>query len=239
MAEPEFQLAWKEHTRLMSEFWKPSPRHFVICDSRGKFLKQHIMKANTDSISFDMSHWDGESLKQLMVRAERHLSKFPRDYVYIFGGQCDVTSMNKMTRKIFCEWSCEEQLTTHLVAYSEVGLDWIHHFHPEANVVLCPLTGCELAKKVMNVYPGQQAMINNAIQGFNRLIMEINEQSGVATPWTANHFFKERKGVVEVKYGMLGPDGIHPTGSLLEKWGQDFVNCFRKNPLMLTHNFQC
>ena len=127
-------------------------------------------------------------------------------------------------------------LATHLIAYTEVGLDWIAHYHPEAKVVICPLTGCDVSKKVINNKPGLQQLVDNAIKSYNELVSEFNETSGVATPWTSNHYFKSRDGEVDIKYHLLGGDGIHPTDSLLAKWGVDFVNCFEKIPLMLTHD---
>ena len=232
----QFFKDWDKHVDVMTKFWRPRPRHVIFADSRGTHLHKHIMKANKEGILFTVYHFGGNTIRQLIVRAEHHLMSYPRDYVYIFGGQCDITTMDRHTRKVSLDWYSEEALATHLTAYTEVGLDWVKHYHPEAQIVICPLTGCDVTKKVVNNRPGLQTMTDAAIQVYNKVVIEFNEETRVATAWTANHFFKERSGDIEMKYHLLGDDGIHPTDVLLAKWGVDFVNCFRKNPLMLTHD---
>ena len=234
--DSDFFDRWDEHLAIMSQYIRPSPKHAIFCDSRGKYLDRFIKEANTSNINYQVFSRDGLSIKELIVKAEYHLGAFPRDYVYIFGGQCDITKRNRSTGVITCPWISQEALTTHLAAYTEVGLDWLHHYHPEANVVICPLTACDLSKRSANFFEGQQDIIDQAVQDFNKLVIEFNELSVVATPWTANHYFKDRNGNVEIKYHLLGTDGIHPTTDLLGKWAKDFVNCFQKKNLMLTHD---
>ena len=155
---PNFFREWDKHIDVMTKLWKPRPRHVIFCDSRGKFLHQHIVNANKQGHLFTVYHFGGNTIRQLIVRAEHHLTSYPRDCVYILGGQCDITTLNRSTRKVSLDWSSEETLATHLIAYTEVGLDWIMHYHPEGRVVICPLTGCDVSKKITNNRPGLQEM---------------------------------------------------------------------------------
>ena len=234
--DPVFADRWNNHISTMCRYWKPRPKHVIFTDSRGKGLENAILVNHGSDPIFTTRKCDGLSIKELMVAADQHLTGFPRDIIYIFGGQCDVTYKDRRTKKIYCKWSSSAELCSHLCAYTEVGLDWLKFNHEESKVVICPLTGTDVSKKIANNHPALQNIVDQGIQDFNHVVSDLNSMSEVATPWTANHYFKSRHGKQSIQYDLLANDGIHPTTKLTELWAQDFANCMPKNPLMLTHD---
>ena len=232
----DFLIQWNHYQEIMASYWRPMPKHCILADSRGRDLQHEISLINTTHEKFHIKVTGGAKIRELIVAAERHLCDYPRDCIYIFGGQCDVTTRHRHTKEIYCTWQNSTDLTSELIAFTEVGVDWLNHLHPEAKVAICPLTGCDATKKVVNFQAGMQPMIDNAIIEYNSIVLDININSAVATPWTHNHYFKTNHGKLKIQHDLLASDGIHPSSKLVKLWAHDFINCFPKNPLMLTHN---
>ena len=157
--------------------------HITLMDSRGTGLQSKIDQVNQGEY-LEVHVHNGATLSHLARAADAHLANYPFDVVYVAGGACDITTKNKITKKISFDWESMDALSAHLINTLQEENHRLLLKHPASRVVFCPLVGTDLAR-VVNAHTTtycQQSMVNDTIFAYNEAVFTVNKSRGAYSP---------------------------------------------------------
>ena len=103
-------------------------RYVFVFDSRGKHLESILKRENVNNQPVDMLFFDGADIDDLYREAVNYCRGRPFDIVFLVGGICNVTSKDRLTKKISFEWQNSDLLLSHLLKEIDNGekysVDW-------------------------------------------------------------------------------------------------------------------
>ena len=217
---------------------------FVLCDSRGLGLQEHL-----DSIKPHAYVVRSVSSAGLVMVATKHLTeliKIQPEYVIIAVGICEVTMKNKRTKKYTLKYT---DIDDTVKAYEEAIVDCrslILDVLPNTKVIFNPVTGLDLEdynsklrkgltgdalKKYHEEKPINplQSLLNSSVISINQKIANVNHTNYVATPWSASLVHKSEKGGKYYHHYQYLSDGCHLLDKCQAFWAQKFHIAIEKS----------
>ena len=204
--------------------------HIVFADSRAGGLQDCVNRLNNSGEHMDINEYKGATLEELIGIAEKYLPLHPFDVVYIAGGANNITSKNRLTRKISYPWELGTDLQDHLVStLTKANAHFVKTF-PASKVIFCPLVGSDLDRVVNSglILHDHKQDVENAIWEFNTNVFRISNERGTKTPALHHQVHRYCNGKRRVYYEHLH-DGIHLSEFLKEKWAHQFVKVMAQN----------
>ena len=191
----------------------------LLADSRGRHL-------DTD-IDHELSVLELSNIDRIFYDAETHLRDFKYDMIILLGGVNHLTmlSKNKTVIPIFNDVpNLVENLTDNLTWFKNA----ISHFGH--SLVICQLTGIDLNRynHTTGQFSAQQNVLNEGVVLVNRVIVNMNEESGLVGPWLQNTIHALHKGRRIHKY-LRFRDGLHPDAATMTLWSRLIVKSIITN----------
>ena len=154
--------------------------------------------------------------------------------IFIFGGICDVTYRNPVTKYTSLRHQspleCRDNYVTCMQSAHSILRN--HPLTNQAKIVFGPICGIELNRfneiKSSMKHPQQRAL-DKSIEYVNAEINSFTEGSGLRTPWLANHCHAGKgRGRVSHTYHALR-DGCHFDTTVLELIGPQIHDVMKLN----------
>ena len=192
----------------------------LLADSRGRHLDTYIdhelSVLELSNIKVTVRFSPGARLDRIFYDAETHLRDFKYDMIILLGGVNHLTmlSKNKTVIPIFSD------LTWFKNAISHLG----------HRLVICQLTGIDLNRynHTTGQFSAQQNVLNEGVVLVNRVIVNMNEESGLVGPWLQNTIHALHKGRRIHKY-LRFRDGLHPDAVTMTLWSRLIVKSIITN----------
>lgn len=211
----------------------------VITDSRGAGIQSMFDQLKDKNYSIQILVWKGKGVAEAVRESRKRLNWIAPDIVIIMAGICDLTLLDRTTRKVTIASPDEEKL----VSDYEYTMDMVQHHlkvmavGKEPKVVFGQLIGMDISVYNSQHVPNQhQETLDNAVVRINTLIAQFNMNNCASTPWTATDVHHNRKNGRKItRYNRLAPDGLHLTDALREKWVTAIDKVARKMVPELDH----
>ena len=166
-------------------------RVLVVSDSRGRHLDSVLDHSNRDDLSYMSVPYDSQGLNSLAQKAIRLSRAIPPDLILMFGGVCDITRRNPVTKITSLRWEDPQVIYDNYVTSMETVYYLIRNAPATAHckVVFVPVVGVDLNRwnhiKSEYFHPQQKAL-NEVIVKVNRYLTEFNTRNHMLTPWILN-----------------------------------------------------
>ena len=193
-------------------------RYIFVFDSRGKHLESILKSKNVKQLPVDMLFFDGADIEDLYREAVNYCSWRPFDIMFIVGGICNVTTKDRITKKISFDWQDPEKLLSHLIEEIDKGEKYFYKELPASKVVFCRLVGADLKKVLRRQAENEQFVLDDAIYKLNEIIFKMNIEKQLYAPDMATPVHRKINNKNISFYQHLGDDGIHLSQDLREKW---------------------
>ena len=198
-------------------------------DSRGRSLEYMVGKANKTDIIIEPWLFEGATIEDLAREAEYYAGMAPFDQIFIAGGICNVTTKNKLTKKIEFNWSDSIDLATHLVNTMDKAEDFLFKSRPATNFIFCPLLGADLSSALKKPSLAEQSILDEAIWIFNDEIHQRNSMKKMYAPNFADPVYRKIRGSKRTFLHHLHEDGIHLSNELKEIWVRKILKLTVRN----------
>lgn len=203
---------------------------YIIADSRGAFLQHFLDSLNIwPNVNFTVEVYKGSGILQLWARARHLLLSEEANFIYLFGGICDLTTKFNMRgrREFWIRKRPRDQI------YDQVLL--VNNICEEA-VKLCfygklaffQEIGCDLLKYNRVTHPrkwmlDQQADLDEWLPLLHREVKDINYKLGVRTPWILDSIYRHTNGRRFYPRYYMMHDGLHPTRDVACKIAEQVI----------------
>lgn len=188
----------------------------LITDSRGFGLQNeldHIEGIEKLGLKIQVFVWKGHGITEAIRKTSKQLVWLAPSLVMVLAGICDITSLNRTTRKI----SMADPAPEEAISRYDGQMDSIRHHltimltEKPFKLVFCEMIGADMAKYNHDdhIHP-QQEQLEEVVLGINTKIVAFNMSNGMPTPWTSRTVHHQKKSKVKVsRYQNLAPDGLH------------------------------
>lgn len=202
----------------------------VVADSRGSHLQAYLEQYNTwPNVSYNVLTMKGKKIEALWETTRLLLCNGEADFVYIYGGICNLTSpmytregrqfwMNKRPRESICDL---------ILTLNEI-YDEAMNLNLYAKFAFLQELGCDLIRYNRIRRPAlwmvhQQAELDLWLPALHRATKDINYGMGVRTPWTLDSIYKHyHRRRFHPRYHLLA-DGLHPTPEITSRIAEQLV----------------
>lgn len=196
----------------------------IITDSRGFGLQSiidRIEKEKQTDYKIQIFVWKGRGITGAVRETSKQMIWLAPRLVIVFAGICDVTMLNRDTRRLTMADSTPEEAISRYVGQ----MDSIRHHltimltERPFKLAFCELIGADLAayNRIDYEHP-QQKQLEEVILGINAGIVGFNVSNDMPTPWTAREVHHQKKSKTKVsRYQKLAEDGLHLSDELKEK----------------------
>lgn len=203
---------------------------YVVADSRGARLQSHLNRLNSwCNVSFYVRVMKGKKISVLWEESRSLLLSGRADFVYMYGGICDLTSplhtregrkywMIKRPRELVCDLI----LSMNGICDEAIGLNL------SAKFAFLQEMGCDLIRYNRERRPKtwmlqQQNEFDQWLPALHRATKDMNYSLGVRTPWTLDCIYKhDHQRRFYPRYNLLF-DGLHPTPEVTNRIAEQLV----------------
>lgn len=203
---------------------------WVIADSRGSRLQAYLDYYNTwPNVSFNVLTMKGKKILSLWEKARSLLCGGEADFVYIFGGICDLTSpvYTRGGRQFWMNTRPRESICNLILKLNEI-YDEAMELNLYAKFTFLQELGCDLVRYNRIRRPAlwmvqQQAELDLWLPALHRATKDINFRMGVRTPWTLDSIYKhDHRRRFYPRYYLL-TDGLHPTSEITSRIAEQLI----------------
>lgn len=193
----------------------------LITDSRGFGLQNeldNIERLEKLDLKIQVFVWKGRGITGAIRETSKQLVWLAPSLVMVFAGICDITSLNRTTRKLTMADPSQEEA----VMRYDGQMDFIRHHltivltEKPFKLVFCEMIGADLAKynQDTQIHPQQEDVVSS----INTKIVAFNTSNGMPTPWTSRVVHHQKKSKMKVsRYQKLAPDRLHLSEELKGK----------------------
>ena len=167
--------------------------------------------------------FDGARIQDLAMEAEYYAQSAPFDVMFIAGGICNVTTKDRLTKKISFEWQDPVKLASYLIKTVEDAEEFLLKKQPASKFIFCPFPGADLGKVLKKPAHAEQEVLNEAVWLFNEDIFKKNQLKNEYAPNFAEPIHREIRGKKRTYLDHLGEDGIHISPELKLKWAKKII----------------
>lgn len=202
----------------------------VVADSRGSRLQDHLNYLNTwPNVSFSVLTMRGKRIQVLWEMTRSLLCNGEADFVYIYGGICDLTSptYTRGGRQFWVNKRPREAICNLILALNEI-YDEAMGLNLFAKFAFMQELGCDLVRYNRIKRPTlwmiqQQTELDLWLPALHRATKDINFSMGVRTPWTLDSIYKhDHRRRFHPRYHLLA-DGLHPTPEVTSRIAEQLI----------------
>lgn len=197
---------------------------YIVADSRGAFLQRYLDYHNSwPNVRYTVEVYKGRGILQLWARARKLLLTDKANFVYLFGGICDLTSLYVIRgqRKFWIKKRPRDQLFDLQLKFNSISEE-ARRLDLYGKLSFFQEMGCDLLKYNRVVRPQlwmiqQQKDMDEWLPMLQKAIKELNYKLGVQTPWVLDCIYKHTNDRRFYPRYFLLHDGLHPTQEVASK----------------------
>lgn len=198
----------------------------VFTDSRGKNLDAYI-----DHCDILVKAYKGATLLQIINYAEPVIQEYHPALVLFIGGTCDLTILNRSTRKISLRHINLGDLLDHMIeVFSEARRQVTSKF-PGIKIAFGGLCGIDLDRyNGLTSFSNLQPIIDDTVHLLNYQIKTDNVANGLVHPTLTSkiHIVRSRMPRRRNQYRLL-TDGVHLSENLYLDWARNIRRFYLNN----------
>ena len=169
-----------------------------------------------------------DHILELLQNRKKRGSSLP-NFVYVYGGLCDLVTKLPSRELIVDQFDIDKLQDTAKQLKNDCSFF-------NVKVVFCTINPCSLSianrnsgvQQHINFYNDMQCALNDMIKFWNNWLINLNQQSGLVTPFLSSWVMKVKKNKLKINYLMM-IDGINPNNALLVHWIKHLESTLCKN----------
>lgn len=202
----------------------------IVADSRGARLQPYLNRFNTwHNISYSVIVLRGRKIAGLWETTRSLLLNKEADFVYVYGGICDLTSpfYTREGRKFWMAKQPREMICDLILAMNEI-CDEAINLNLYDKLAFIQEMGCDLIRYNRVRRPAkwmiqQQNEFDQWLPALHRSTKDINYNLGVRTPWVLDSIYKhDHRRRFYPRYNLLA-DGLHPTSEIASRIAEQII----------------
>lgn len=198
----------------------------VFTDSRGRDLDVYVNHPN-----ILVKAYKGATLTQIVNYAEHTIHRLRPYCVLFIGGTCDLTTLDRLTRRVTLRHETFDELLTHMLDTFRQAREETNLKFPNIKIAFGGLCGIDINRyNGLQSFSNLQHIIDDTVHLLNYSIKTDNIASGLIHPTLTSrvHIIRSPKHKRRNQYRLL-VDGIHLSETLYEDWAKNIRRFYRNN----------